>query len=152
MQIPTPDETNDNIVAYWVPDAPPKPKQPYSLEYRLSWQKDNDKRPPMAWVSQSRRGHGYRGKPDDSLLFALDFEGPALKKLPEDAKVEGNVSIDGNGKILEVQTQRNDVTGGYRVMLRMRRLDSEKPVEMRAYLRNGSNTLSETWSYLLPPE
>lgn len=37
-------------------------------------------------------------------------------------------------------------------MLRMRRLDSEKPVEMRAYLRNGSNTLSETWSYLLPPE
>lgn len=28
VQIPTPDETNDNIVAYWVPDTPPKPKQP----------------------------------------------------------------------------------------------------------------------------
>lgn len=152
VQIPTPDETNDNIVAYWVPDAAPRLKQPYAFEYRLSWLKDNDKRPPMAWVSQSRRGHGYRGKPDDSLLFALDFEGPALKKLPADAKVDGNVSIDGNGKILEVQTLRNDVTGGWRVMLRMRRLDSEKPVEMRAYLRSGSNTLSETWSYLLPPE
>ncbi|GAB3625302.1 Glucans biosynthesis protein G [Pandoraea terrae] len=152
VQIPTPDETNDNIVAYWVPDAPPRPKQPYSFEYRLSWQKDNDKRPSLAWVSQSRRGHGYRGKPDDSLLFAVDFEGPALKKLAADAKVEGNVSLDANGKILELVTQRNEVTGGWRVMMRMRRLDTEKPVEMRAYLRSGSTTLSETWSYLLPPE
>ncbi len=28
VQIPSPDETNDNIVAYWVPDAAPEPRKP----------------------------------------------------------------------------------------------------------------------------
>lgn len=152
VQIPTPDETNDNIVAYWVPEHPPAPKKPYNFEYKLLWQKDKETKPQLSWVTQTRRGHGYRGKPDDSILLALDFEGPALKKLPADAKVEGEVSADSNGKILSVETRRNDMTGGWRVMLRLRRLDAEKPVELRAYLHKGSTTLSETWSYLLPPD
>ena len=29
---------------------------------------------------------------------------------------------------------------------------TSKPVELRAYLRGGNNTVSETWSYILPPE
>jgi glucans biosynthesis protein len=33
----------------------------------------------------------------------------------------------------------------------MRRKDENKPVELRGYLRNGNTTLSETWSYILPP-
>lgn len=152
VQIPTPDETNDNIVAYWVPDKSPHPKQPYDFEYRLLWGKDDAERPQTSWVMQTRRAQGTQGKPDGSILFALDFEGPALKKLPADAKVEGNVSADGNGKILEASTQHNDVTGGWRLLLRMRRLDNEKPVELRAYLHSANTTLSETWSYLLPPE
>ena len=48
VQLPTPDETNDNIVAYWVPDAPPAPQQPLDFGYRMLWQKDNETRPPLA--------------------------------------------------------------------------------------------------------
>ncbi|HXL76489.1 MAG TPA: glucan biosynthesis protein, partial [Burkholderiales bacterium] len=53
--------------------------------------------------------------------------------------------------IVEREVYRHDVTGGWRMALRVRRLDEGKPVELRGFLRSGNQTLSETWSYLLPP-
>jgi glucans biosynthesis protein len=52
----------------------------------------------------------------------------------------------------EVVTHRNEVTGGWRLVLRVARADAAKPVELRAYLRIRNSTASETWSYILPPE
>jgi glucans biosynthesis protein len=151
VQIPTPDETNDNIVAYWVPDDPPPPKQPLDFEYRLTWQRENDTRPPLSWVVQTRRGHGYVRKPDDSISYVIDFDGPALRKLAADAPVEAVFTLDGNAEMLESNAYRNDITGGWRTTLRFKRLDEKKPVELRAFLRLNNATLSETWSYVLPP-
>ncbi|GAB3542189.1 glucan biosynthesis protein G [Noviherbaspirillum agri] len=152
IQIPTPDETNDNIVAFWVPDQPPRPGMPFDVEYRLLWQKDAEQRPPSAWAVQTRRGHGWVRKPDDSIALAVDFEGPALKKLTADAKVEAAISSDANGKVLETNTIRNELTGGWRMTVRLRRNDDKKPVELRGYLNSNNNALSETWSYILPPD
>lgn len=152
IQIPTPDETNDNIVAFWVPDNPPRPGEPFDVEYRLLWQKDAEKRPPSSWTVQTRRGHGWVKKPDDSIALSVDFEGPALKKLAAGDKVDAVVSADANGKIMETNTIRNDATGGWRMTVRLRRTDEKKPVELRGYLNSNNNTLSETWSYILPPE
>ena len=151
VQIPVPDETNDNVVAYWVPDTPPGPHQPYDFAYRLLWQKDAETRPPQAWVTQTRRGRGYARKPDDSVSFVIDWEGPVFKQLPKDATVEARVSSDGNGRILEVNAWPNEVTGGWRTTVRLRRVDEAKPVELRAFLRTASGAISETWSYILPP-
>lgn len=151
IQIPAPDETNDNIVAFWVPDNAVPPRQPYDFEYRLLWQKDAETRPPLSWVAQTRRGRGYTRKPDGSIGFALDFDGPALRKLQPDAKLEWIFSVDANGQLLERKLVRNGVTGGWRVMLRLRRIDENKPVEMRGYLRSGNELVSETWSYIIPP-
>lgn len=150
IQIPTPDETNDNIVAFWVPDTPPRPGTPFDMEYRLLWQRDDEKRPPLSWVTQTRRGHGWVREPDDSVALAVDFEGPALKKLPANTPVRAMVSTDENGKIVETNTIRNPLTGGWRMTVRLRRIDDKQPVELRGYLNNGNNTLSETWSYILP--
>jgi len=152
IQIPTPDETNDNIVAFWVPDQPPRPGMPFDVEYRLLWQKDAEQRPPSAWAVQTRRGHGWVRKPDDSIALAVDFEGPALKKLADDAMVDAVVSSDANGKVLETNTIRNELTGGWRMTVRLRRNDEKKPVELRGYLNSNNNALSETWSYILPPD
>jgi len=151
VQIPSPDETNDNIVAYWVPDSPPKPKEPYDLEYRVSWQLDDETKPPGAWVTQTRRGRGYVKKPDDSIGLTIDFEGSNLKKLAPDARLEGVATAGDNGEILESEAYRNEVTGGVRLVLRVRRVDANKPVELRAFLRSSGDTLSETWAYALLP-
>lgn len=152
VQIPSPDETNDNIVAYWVPEDAPLLKAPYDFEYRLLWQKESEVRPPQAWVTQTRRGRGYMRKPDNSLSFVVDWEGPALRELGADAKVEAVVSVDANGQILELNSWRNDVTGGQRMTVRLKRADDAKPVELRGYLRLGTSAISETWSYLVPAQ
>ena len=155
VQIPTPDETNDNIVAFWAPDTPPQPGQPFDIEYRLLWQKETEKRPPLSWVMQTRRSRGQSlksEKPDESIALLIDFEGPALKKLAPDVKPDASITMDANGKLLETNTYRNEVTGGWRLAVRLLRTEKNKPVELRAFLRNGSNALSETWSYILTPD
>lgn len=152
VQIPSPDETNDNIVAYWVPDTAPVPNQPMDFEYSVFWQKEKDTRPPHGWVVQTRRGHGYVRNEVSNLALVIDFDGPALRKLPADAKVELVASGDPNLEILRRQAYRNEVTGGWRVALELNRLDKGKPSELRAVLRHDNNTVSETWSYILPQE
>ncbi len=152
VQIPTPDEFNDNIVSYWVPDQLPKPGTPINFDYRLSWQKGDQKLPPLSWVTQTRRGHGFLRKPDDSIALFVDFEGPIFKKLAKDAKIDIRVSADSNGEILESHVVRNESTGAYRAALRIRRIDDKKPVEMRGFLQTVNTTLSETWSYILPAD
>lgn len=152
IQIPTPDETNDNIVAFWVPDTPPRPGAPFDFEYRLLWQKNAERNPPLSWVAQTRKGHGWVHKSDDSIALSVDFEGPALKKLAADEQVEAVVNGDANAKLLETNVYPNAATGGWRMTTRLRRIDEKQPVELRGYLRSGNNTLSETWSYILPPE
>jgi glucans biosynthesis protein len=152
VDIPSPDDTNDNAVAYWVPDNPPQAGQSLDLEYLLHWQGEKDSRPPLSWVMQTRRGRGgYIRNPDNSISFVIDFVGPALEKLKPDAQVEGIVSVGANGELLERSTVHNDVTQGWRLSLRFRRIDDDKPLELRAYLRGEESTLSETWSYILPP-
>jgi glucans biosynthesis protein len=151
VQIPVPDETNSNIVAYWVAEKSPAPKEPLDLEYRLLWQRESDVRPPTAWVAQTRRGLGYTRNPDNIIQFVIDFVGPVFKKLAPDAKIEGVVWADANADQVQHVTYRNAVTGGHRTVLRLRRVEPDKPVEMRVFLRSGADTLSETWSYVLPP-
>lgn len=150
VQIPVPDETNDNIVAYWVPEAPIKPKTSYDIEYRMSWQLLSETQPPTSWVTQTRRGHGYIQKPDGSLHFLVDFEGPALKTLQKNTKADVMASSDANGQIIEKHVYPNRMTGGWRMALRLKRIDDTKPVELRAHLQQGTKIISETWSYILP--
>ena len=151
VQIPTPDETNDNIVAYWVPDKPPSAQQPLAFAYRMHWQMQPEVRPPTAWVVQSRRGRGFSRVSDGHIKFVVDFDGPALRLLPSDADIEADVSVGANAELAERNLFKNRATGLWRMTVRIRRIDHSKPVEMRATLRQRQNALSETWSYLLAP-
>ena len=152
VQIPSPFETNDNIVAFWSPRDPPQPGGRLELEYEILWQKNTPFRPPSSWVTQTRRGPGYQREAPTTVDFHVDFEGPALKKLSPKSKIEANFSGDGNGEIVEKIVQRNAVNDGVRVSIRVKRLDPAKAVELRGYLRDEAETLSETWAYILPPD
>jgi glucans biosynthesis protein len=155
LQLPTPDETNDNIVAYWVPERLPAPGAPLDLAYRLHWQGERQQRPPGGWAVQSRRGHGYRDADDpvgNEVQFVVDFDGPALRALPADAAVEAVASAGAGGRIVERIAYRNPVTGSWRMTLRAERTTPAQPLELRAYLRHGANALTETWTSILPSE
>ncbi len=158
VEIPTNNETNDNIVSLWVPEQTPKPGEAFDFEYAMYWTRDEARHhdPKVAWVAQTRRSTGeIRGadlirRPDDTIAFSIDFEGPVFKELPADVVIGSNVSSNGNAEIVEATTRRNPVTEGWRLLLRIRPKDAAKPVELRAQLRNGEAILSETWSYQLP--
>lgn len=152
VQIPTPDETNDNIVAYWVPEKAPAANQPYPLNYRLRWQGASDKRPPTAWVVQSRRGRGFVRQPDGNIKFVVDFDGPAIRPLEPDAALEAYVNVGAGGELVEQNLFRNRANGTWRVTVRLKRPDPTKPVELRALLKLKDAVVSETWSYILPPQ
>jgi periplasmic glucans biosynthesis protein len=152
VQINTPDETNDNIVAYWVPERLPALGEPLELAYRLHWQSGrNAQQPPGAWVTQSRVGRGYRELAEDEQQFIVDFAGPSLAALPPGAPITAVVSAPANAEVLETNAYYVEATGAWRMMVRMKQLDVTKPAELRGFLQNGTDVLTETWSNLVPP-
>lgn len=161
FQFPIPDESHDNVVAYWVPEKVPAPGQSFDIAYQVSWQGKNQQLPPNGYVTQSRRGNGFieAGKngllpPNPPTQFTIDFGGPALDNLPEDAPVKAVSTADANGRILESLAYKNPATGHWRMTLRLQPADPAlpaKPVELRAFLQLNGNAVSETWTNLITP-
>jgi glucans biosynthesis protein len=152
VQIPTPDETNDNIVAYWVPQDVPAPGKALDFAYRLHWQGAGTIPAGKGWTVQSRRGRGFARKPDGDLNFVVDFDGPVLRALAPAADVEPVIWTDANAELRERNLFKSPVSGMWRMTVRFKRIDAAKPVELRAYLKQQQSILTETWSYIVPPE
>ena len=152
LQFHAPDETHDNIGAWWFPDRLPPPGEPIDFAWRLSVS-DRQPLPPAAYVTQSRAGHGYReaAVPAGRMQYHIDFAGSALDGLGE-AEVEAVASGDANVRGLRAIAYPNTVLRGWRVTLDFERIDPRQATELRVFLRSGSRVLSETWSHALAPE
>lgn len=150
LQLSTPDETNDNIVAYWVPDQLPTTGQPLDFAYRLHWQGTQQQRPPGAWVVQTRIGRGFAELAENEQQFIVDFTGPSLAALPADAAVKAVVTAPANGQIVESNAYRVEAAGAWRMTVVVKQLRPTEPTELRGFLQSGTNVLTETWSNILP--
>ena len=58
LELPTADETFDNIVAFWAPDAPVEGGSEWPLDYRLHWCMTPPARPELAETLDTRVGAG----------------------------------------------------------------------------------------------
>ena len=158
VEIPTSDETNDNIVAFWTPESLPEPGKVMNFSYRLHFTRDESAlhSPETAYVKSTLRSTGdvkqsnLVRQPDGTVAFIVDFVGPEMSKLPQNSPVTPQVSIGNNGELVENSVRYNPVTKGWRLVLRVRVKDNKQPTEMRAALVNGDKTLTETWSNQLP--
>jgi glucans biosynthesis protein len=151
VQLNTLDETNDNIVAYWVPARLPAVGQPLDLAYRLHWQGNEQQHPPGAWVVQSRAGRSFATLAKGEEQMIVDFAGPALAALPADATVKAVVTGAANVDVVSTNVYRNDANGTWRLALRFKQRKAGEPVELRAFLQHGNDILSETWTHVIPP-
>ena len=142
VEIPTADETNDNIVAFWSPDTQPEPLKPFDFAYRLHWTMDEAALHPKdsAWAQQTLRSTGdvkqsnLIRQPDGSVAYLIDFEGPSLEKLPADAAIRSQVSVGDNAELVENNLRHNPETKGWRLTLRLKVKDPSKSTELRAAL------------------
>jgi glucans biosynthesis protein len=145
IEIPSPAEVNDNIVAFWVPRAPVEAGSEWRFKNRLYWSMEAPVRPDLAQTAATRVGMGGPPPDGESRRFVIDFQGGQAKDLPPDAPVEAAVTIS-NGELTQLVTRKNDVTGGWRVSFDLHPGGSD-PVELRCTLRLGDKPLSETWVY-----
>jgi len=158
VEIPTADETNDNIVAFWSPESLPEPGKEMNFNYRLHFTRDEGQlhSPETAYVKSTLRSTGdvkqsnLVRQPDGTIAFLVDFVGPDMSKLAANTPVAPQVSVGANGEVVEQSVRYNAVTKGWRLTLRLRVKDNKQATEMRAALVNGDKTLTETWSYQLP--
>lgn len=149
--LPTPDETHDNVVSYWVPERLPAPGESLDIAWRLSMQGARQTLPPHGYTRQSRRGAGFTPLSANEEQFVIDFTGPALDSLQAGAEVRARIETSANARVEEQNVFRNDVTGGWRLALRLERLD-KAAMEIRAYLQHQQDTVTETWNAILPPQ
>jgi glucans biosynthesis protein len=149
VEIPTKTDTNDNIVTFWVPEKKPKAGDELAFAYAQSWSSDGN-RPPAGRVVATRRD---RGNKDDAYRFVVDFTGKKLNALPADTVVRGVVTVASgkdSAELLDQHVVKNDVTGGWRLTFQVRPKQND-PILLRAFLDQGDETLTETWTYELVP-
>ncbi|QRO02553.1 glucan biosynthesis protein [Archangium violaceum] len=143
VEIPTPQEVHDNIVAFWVPEAPFAPGAELRLAWKLHWGNAPPVRPTVAVTTSTRIASGGTAS---ARRFVLEFS----RGGPEGAGPVEPVITASKGQVLHPIAQRNDVTGGWRVTFELVP-QAGAPAELRCFLRRGSATLTETWSYLWTP-
>ena len=156
LQFHTPNETHDNVVAYWVPAQAPAPGERFELAWRLHWSGADAAGPPLARVLQTRLGFGYREQVLDParVQFHIDFAGPGLDAACDGGATPIKAVASGNDNVraLKAIAYPNPVRGGCRMTLEFERVDRARAVELRAFLRRGTHALSETWSYAMAAE
>ena len=158
IQIPTDNETNDNIVSMWLDDETHEPGTPLAFDYRIAFTTSESRHldPELAWVAETRRSRGevvrddLVREPDGTLAFVLDFVGPSLEGVGNGANISVEASVGENGELAASRVVHNPATNGWRVFVNVKRNTGSQPLDIRAKLMLDGKPLSETWYYRLP--
>jgi glucans biosynthesis protein len=146
VEIPTPNEVNDNIVSFWRPKTKMAAKGEYSFTYRMHWAWDCPFPTKLGRFAATRIGATTDGQ---RRLIVLDITGDAVKGLPADSKLHAQVTTS-QGKIQNVVVEPNPESGGWRVLFELVPGDT-KLAELSCILMNDKDPLSETWLYRWTP-
>ncbi|QOL81270.1 glucan biosynthesis protein [Pseudooceanicola spongiae] len=149
VEIPSDLEGNDNIVAFWVPDASFTKGASFEVSYRMIWgMTPGSDETELAQVLRTRAGHGGVAgvKPaKDRRKFVIDFAGGLLGELPADAEVSPTVQVS-NGEIVETVLSYIDGTQTWRLVTEVSAPDGSI-VEIKASVSGYGRQLTETWLY-----
>lgn len=151
VEIPTGDETNDNIVAYWVPEGTIEAGRAVDMAFKLHWCTIPPVRPDMAQVVASRAGAPgvpgmvTNGVPPRGRKFAIEFSGGVLRNIAPADRVEAVISASAATTTPPI-VEKMPYGDVWRVIFDMTPT-GDQPVELRCFLRLGEAALSETWSY-----
>ncbi|SJN14026.1 Glucans biosynthesis protein G precursor [Halomonas citrativorans] len=152
VEIPTPDETHDNIVAYWVDDEPLNAGDSRHLHYHthtLNDAQDHD----VGRVIRTRHGKAtIEGSASEGATlerqFVVDFQGGALDDIAPDQPVK-----------LDISTQTGNVTQPHVMSLpdnmwraSFRVPPTTEPSDIRLRLMLNNQPISETWNYVWYPD
>lgn len=153
VEIPTPDETHDNIVAYWVADDTLDTGESRRLHYRTFTLNSQPEEHALGRAIRTRHGSAAGpGQTDSSASeqrqFIVDFQGGALADITADQPVELDISTQQGEALLPQATALPN--GGWRASFRLP--DSGQPSDVRLRLTLNGKPVSETWNYVWYPD
>ena len=157
IELPTNDETNDNVVAAWVPDAPARAGSVFDLSYRMYWQADEPHPSGLARCVATRLGRGGQAgqpRPIGVRKFVVEFLGAPLAALPFGKSPEMRVEAS-RGQILAdnriLEAVSDGVPGHWRAEFDLAGAEGADPVELRLQLVVDGRIATETWTYQYHP-
>ncbi|GBQ30338.1 glucan biosynthesis protein G [Gluconacetobacter azotocaptans] len=147
VEIPTPNEVNDNIVSFWRPKGGLAAGHEYAFTYRMYWGWDTPWPTKLARVAATRVG----AVTDDpaARFFDIDFTGAPFDNLPADAKFH-LVPSSSAGTIRNVVVEPNPNIHGWRTTFEFAPGDA-KIAELTCVLANDTGPVSEQWTYRWTP-
>jgi len=151
IEAPTEDETNDNIMASWVPLTPLEPQKAFRCAYKITACLDSPRLSPNGrvvhtFMAPARALGSSDTAPPGSCRFLVDFASGDLAYFVADPSQVEVVATAVNGKISRTGIAPNPHIDGLRAMFDV----SIKPgqtSDLRVFLRSGSRALTETWTY-----
>lgn len=137
VEIPSPSEANDNIVAYWQPEGGLPLGEAFSYAYRLTWPDDAPGAANLARVVRSAGGQRLSSSHRQMVIDWADTGGGS------DLVVDASISA---GTIIESTVQDNPFIHGSRVFVTFDPGDVET-AELRVRLLRKDRPAGETWLY-----
>ena len=155
IEIPTDQETADNIVAYWRPKDAVEAGEEREYRYRLLWGDlagtRDDK---LAHVVSTASGHagiaGAKNGIEDGRKFVIDFTGGRLDGVEDISSVTPRLTTS-SGVSDSPTLRKIEGTGLWRLVFDVKP-NSAEPLELRAWLEGFDTVLSETWTYQWVPK
>lgn len=150
VEIPAGDETNDNIVAYWVADQPLRAGEERSFSYRLRTLRADPQQEHVARVVRTRIGRGAVPGTTNTASrtlhqFMVEFAGGELPTLGETMAPEPELTQSA-GEARDLSAERLP-DGNWRVAFKLDVAEGQV-ADMRLRLTLRGKSLSETWNYV----
>ncbi|RBP25664.1 glucans biosynthesis protein [Marinobacter pelagius] len=153
VQIPTDSEVNDNIVAFWKPRQQVAAGDSRYLTYSLTFGPPDISGNPLGQAGRTFVGDGAQpggGEVEGAYRFIVDFQGGAMDRLDRNAAVVSEVSVSGEGEIIEHFAEYIEARHGWRLSV-LARPEDGKRLALRGSLSADGKPVSETWTYQLGP-
>jgi glucans biosynthesis protein len=155
IEMPTGEETWDNIVAYWCPRDFNKSSQESTFTYKLTWCGDipfprSLGRTIGTWIGiGGPPGLSFKERNPNKVKIVVDFQGECFRALR--ASEVNLIATASKGVVSNISCY--PVVGSadrWRALfdLEARGLDA---IDLRAYLQRGEGALTETWIYQYNP-
>jgi len=150
VEIPSDSETNDSIVAYWVPEEQVTPGKEFTFRYRLHPVNRGPAHAGMASVHRTLNSWahipGTQPPPREERQMLIDFSGEALGALDANNELKPELQVS-SGKVKDLTVAKLPGTHLWRASFKITP-DSDQPIDMRMFLTLRNEKVSEVWNYV----
>jgi periplasmic glucans biosynthesis protein len=151
VELPTSDETNDNIVVAWAPKQGLELGKSLTYGYRVTAMSMDQSLTPggrtVATFHVAARALGApESPPPGATRFLIDFSGGDLSYYMSDPSLVETVATASAGRILRTFLTPNTHIRGFRAGVDVA-VDPGQSTDLRVFLRAGPKALTETWTF-----